>query len=610
MKDIDRLDAFIKGDAHKGANSDSNELPFDLDTVIRVCRQAGYFDHAVYLARKYERHDDYLRIQIEDAGKYRDALEYLRKLGPAAIGEQSESNLTRYGRVLLEKLPEQTTQLFIDICTGNGFVSSTHEEKEDLDATKVPASAGAAGSGGGPSYLSYLAYNRNSAAISSSGDAASTTPSAQKEAGGSGRQGGVPSMVFDPSHKKRASTTGVSVYSGSRGPSPPPAQAKSVQRPLPFVPKPSPRAYFVHFVDHPKHFIRFLEEVALSRWGQKIDVKGGASEKKKAVEVQDTEELPFTDADADKHDRSAVWNTLLELYLTLSNSPPETDKDKGSEVAKGMKTKALHLLTSSFEFDPTHALLVCSTQQFTEGLILLWEKLRMYEDILRFWMDKEKSLGVTGEVIKGEYPSSEVLRYLNRYGESNPHLYPLVMRFLTSTPELLKRHENELTAILEHIEEAKIMPPIGVVQVLSRNGVASVGLVKQWLMRRIGESKSEIESTAEKLKDIAELSDADVPKVFHVTQCAAGDGPLELPAVHFMCKHSYHQRCLGEHETECPICATQHGVIRQLRRDNERVAQQHDVFLADVEENGFSAIATAFNRGILNYARVEDGLPA
>jgi len=89
IKDVARLDAFIKAEAHndkrKSAGGAGHELPFDLETVIRVCRQAGYFDHAVYLARKYERHDDYLRIQIEDAGKYRDALEYLRKLGPAAV---------------------------------------------------------------------------------------------------------------------------------------------------------------------------------------------------------------------------------------------------------------------------------------------------------------------------------------------------------------------------------------------------------------------------------------------------------------------------------------------------------------------------------------------
>jgi hypothetical protein len=50
-----------------------------------VCRQAGYFEHASYLAKKYGRHEDYLRIQIEDAGNVKDALAYLRKLGPEAV---------------------------------------------------------------------------------------------------------------------------------------------------------------------------------------------------------------------------------------------------------------------------------------------------------------------------------------------------------------------------------------------------------------------------------------------------------------------------------------------------------------------------------------------
>lgn len=79
---MSRLDAFIKREAARP----TDELPFDLDTAIRVCRQAGYFEHASYLAKKYERHEDYLRIQIEDASNYGDALTYLRRLGTEAVG--------------------------------------------------------------------------------------------------------------------------------------------------------------------------------------------------------------------------------------------------------------------------------------------------------------------------------------------------------------------------------------------------------------------------------------------------------------------------------------------------------------------------------------------
>jgi hypothetical protein len=82
--DRSRLDAFIKAEVGKSAAS-VDELPFDLDTAIKVCRQAGFFEHATYLAKKWDRHEDYLRIQIEDAEQYGDALRYLRSLGPEAV---------------------------------------------------------------------------------------------------------------------------------------------------------------------------------------------------------------------------------------------------------------------------------------------------------------------------------------------------------------------------------------------------------------------------------------------------------------------------------------------------------------------------------------------
>ena len=47
-------------------------------------------------------------------------------------------------------------------------------------------------------------------------------------------------------------------------------------------------------------------------------------------------------------------------------------------------------------------------------------------------------------------------------------------------------------------------------------------------------------------------------------------------------------------------------MIREIRRNNERLADQHDVFLSEVQENGFKAVADAYGRGFLNYARLED----
>lgn len=131
--------------------------------------------------------------------------------------------------------------------------------------------------------------------------------------------------------------------------------------------------------------------------------------------------------------------------------------------------------------------------------------------------------------------------------------------------------------------------------------------------------------TTEKMKQVEELTDMQHPKVFHVTRCAICKAQLDLPAVHFMCNHSYHQRfvkikiiydflflksdffrCIQEQDVECPICAREHGVIREIRMNNERLADQHDVFIGEVEERGFEAVATAFSRGILNMPRGEE----
>lgn len=87
LKDVSRLDNFIKAESRKSTDGDAikDEPPFDLETAIRVCRQAGYFEHAGYLAKKYKRHEDYLRIQVEDAGNYKDALAYVRRLDPESV---------------------------------------------------------------------------------------------------------------------------------------------------------------------------------------------------------------------------------------------------------------------------------------------------------------------------------------------------------------------------------------------------------------------------------------------------------------------------------------------------------------------------------------------
>ncbi|KAF8898758.1 hypothetical protein BD779DRAFT_1485409 [Infundibulicybe gibba] len=497
LKDVSRLNSFIRTESRR---MDDGELPFDLETAIRVS--------CLIPAEKYGRHEDYLRIQIEDAGNYKEAW-YICAGWGLKRSDLAESNLARYGRAMLASLPEATTQFLIDICTSSGPLVPQPVEVEE-PAMPVPQQSVAAA----PSYLSYLALSRASAVLPTVSSDMATPPS--------------PSLrTVRPDNASRRD----SLHDVSRPLTPPPAPPSAPTQPPapPPTKKLSPRLYFAHFVDHMDQFVIFLETVAYRRWGQSVDEPPPP-----AIEIPTTP----VDEQADRDDQVAVWNTLLELYLTFL----------GPMMQK--LAKAFRLLKSdTIPYDPTHALILCSSRGHTEGLVLLWEKMGMYEEILRFWMDRDKEGATPGA-------SAHVVSHVKMYGAQHPHLYPLVLRFLTSTPELLERHRDDVKEVLEHINDEGIIPPLGVIQVLSRNNVASVGLVKEYLLARIKEARSEISSdqeliksyrveTAAKLQQVEDLANPENPRVFHVTRCSACGGQLDLPSVHFMCSHSYHQRCVS-----------------------------------------------------------------
>lgn len=67
-------------------------------------------------------------------------------------------------------------------------------------------------------------------------------------------------------------------------------------------------------------------------------------------------------------------------------------------------------------------------------------------------------------------------------------------------------------------------------------------------------------------------------------------------------------RCLAENEAQCPNCARTHGVIREIRKNNEQYASRHDLFAAEVEESdeGFITIAGAFGKGVMGFVGEEE----
>ena len=353
---------------------------------------------------------------------------------------------------MVAALPDETTQLLIEICTGTDPLVS---EPDTLPTPSKPT--------GGGSYLSYLALRGPAASASAPAPASPVSATDPPVSSGASVRTARPAERAP----RRESTL------DSQGPSPP-ATLLGAPAPQP-IKRPSPRLYFANFVGHREHLLVFLEAVALRRWGQSLD-----EPKDGAAGLSGDSNASATEDAAEAADQQAVWNTLLELYLTLASAAGDGAR------ADALREKALQLLRTAdrLPYDPMHALILCATRSFTPGLVLLWERLGMHEDVLRFWMEQDRQ-GIAGA-------GTEVMRCLAEYGEEAPQLYKLALRFFTSAPELVSRHSLDLAEVLRVVEERKILPPLGVVQVLSRNEVASVGLVKEWLLARIRTAREEV----------------------------------------------------------------------------------------------------------------------
>ena len=58
-----------------------------------MCRQGGYYEQAAYLATKHGEHELVVDILIEDSKRYGEALQYIRRLEPAAVSVRHARNI-------------------------------------------------------------------------------------------------------------------------------------------------------------------------------------------------------------------------------------------------------------------------------------------------------------------------------------------------------------------------------------------------------------------------------------------------------------------------------------------------------------------------------------
>ncbi|KAF1817203.1 vacuolar protein sorting protein-like protein [Eremomyces bilateralis CBS 781.70] len=329
---------------------------------------------------------------------------------------------------------------------------------------------------------------------------------------------------------------------------------------------PKPRSAFPAFVDHPEQFVVFLEACV------------------KSDDVKD-------------EDRVDLYTTLFEMYLHKASSLRGDDK-------KAWEDKARELVDDKkIPMETSNVLLLSDLENFKEGSTLVREQEGLYFDIFRSYTRAKDTAGA--------------IKALRKYGPEEPQLYPAALQYFTSSEAIMHEAGAEFETVLNKIDDDGLMAPLQVIQTLSTNGIATMGMIKKYLSKSIDREQQEITSnrrlihsfradTETKRGEIEELTNN--PATFKVTRCSICGGTLDLPAVHFMCKHSFHKRCLNiqddaeEQKVECPVCAPQNATVRAIRKAQEESADRHDMFLDALarSRNKFEVITEWYGRGVMS----------
>lgn len=351
--------------------------------------------------------------------------------------------------------------------------------------------------------------------------------------------------------------------------------AADQQPSVPQYTPPKPRTAFSSFVDHPDEFITFLEA---------------------CLEEKELKE----------RDKIDLYTTLFELYLHKSN------ERKRAANREEWEAKAKRLIEGKdIPIDTSNVLLLSHLSGFGDGTILVREQAGLRFDIFRSYTTAKDTKGA--------------IKALRKYGPEEPQLYPAALAYFTSDPKILEEAGDELDIVLKKIDQDGLMAPLQVIQTLSTNAVATMGMVKTYLQQSINRERKEISSNrrlitsyrTETLDKRAEITDlATKPQTFNATRCSACGGQLYLPTVHFLCKHSFHQQCLNvgvgdgdnvDRVGDCPKCRKDNDTIRAIRRAQDESADRHDMFLDALARSGdkFGTISEFFGRGVMEVPTVE-----
>ena len=566
------------------------DIRFDPHNAIKVCRQAGFFEEATHLAETYQLHNAYVKIQLDNRQDPARALNFIQSL-PVNL---AEGVFLDHGKQLVALEPDAATDLLTKLCTK--WVSANRRLNADGGGRHNARGGGQSGGGGGASSKRH-------------GD-------------------GIPKL-----DERAYAYEFVHVF---------------VDAPL----------YMLRFLEGVANY-------ANSQQQQPAIGAKGAANNKGTVATSSTTTRTIDDDFSDPQSPLAikqrvVYHTLIELYLTRdlrrSAKPADGrgDEDEGQQpTAAGSSNKHVDptAAASSYagqldlayaiianypeRYDHYHVLALVQQHDFERGILFMLQMLKLNEEVVALYakafenrdlpvahrleakdklietckasaaltLQQQQRSAAEGGSGGGQKSGKE------KDAEADRSMWVSLLSTLVRSDLDVS---DDIKTVLSHIQERDLLPPVAVVEILGSNPNLQLRTVRQYVLAMLAADDRAIRTNQEALRANTERTAklhgelrtlTTSATVFQTSKCSSTrcGAPLDLPAVHFMCHHSYHKRCLND-VLECNECSAEARRIIQRQRDLEARADNHDEFFSAVSnakaDEGFSVVAGYFAEGI------------
>jgi len=236
------------------------------------------------------------------------------------------------------------------------------------------------------------------------------------------------------------------------------------------------------------------------------------------------------------------------------------------------------LANESADYDMDHALVLVQMHNFKAGQLFLFEQLEMYPMVIQHYMDEAAAHMDAGRIEEARDARRTIISKCVDFGKQDPNLWVLVLTYFADTYSASADADEDdaIHEVLEHIESASLLPPLLVVQLVSRNPEVPLGVVSDFMIGFLRTQEAEISEDQRVIDKLREETDEmrdsirtlkSRAEIFQARNCKHCNISLDLPAVHFLCKHSYHQHCISENETECPACRQDFQRVLRIQSD-------------------------------------------